>query len=367
LLGDESWDINGRLRVEELVVVENVERVAGEILARQKGRAQGVTDRVMSREVFARDLARGVGGREGAALADEDAEVLLRLLEREKLAISYDDKVVKFKPPSASRPDPITHQDITIASLKTLISALTSQCNTLSTRISSLTTSASTAIKASNRISALSALRSKKLAEKNLKSRADTLSQLEEIYTKIEQAADQVEIVGVMEASATVLKGLNTKVGGVERVEDVIEELWEEMGKADEVGQAINEPVGGREQVDDGEVDDELEAMEREEREKEAKRVRESEEKEAEVTRRRLEKTSKREDVEAEKKSRLEELESQARRLQNTRTRPEDAEQQLDASTKRLSQISIEDNEASKTHGADRIEGVKEALAEGSR
>lgn len=363
LLREGSWEVNSRLKVGELVVVENVERVAAEVLRRHESRAQGLTDRIMSREAFAKYLTSGFGDSKDVELSGKDVEILLRFLEREKLAVSYDEKVVKFKASSATRPEPITQQDITIASLKTLISTLTSQCDNLSTRISSLTATASTAIKSSNRISALSALRSKKLAEKNLKQRADTLSQLEEVYVKIEQAADQVEIVRLMDASTGVLKGLNKQVGGAERVEDVVEELREEMQKVDEVGQIINEPLEARELVDDGEIDDELEAMEQEEREMKARKIREKEDTEAEVTRRRLEEVSKRDDLQQlEKGRRLQELEGQAMSLQDSKTEQPDAEQQLDTSTKRLSQMSIEDNDPGKLHEADRTDGVQEAV-----
>jgi charged multivesicular body protein 7 len=367
LMGESSRDVDGRLRVEELVIAKNVEKIAAEVLARQAKRGTGPSDRVISREAFAKDLASGIGNHGESSLPEKDAEVLLKFLERDKMAVSYDEKIVKFKPASAGRPDAITHQDITVASLKTLISTLTSQCDTLSKRISSLTATASTEIKSSNRILALSALRSKKLAEKNLKQRADTLSQLEEIYTKIEQAADQVEIVRVMEASTGVLRGLNEEVVGVERVEDVIEELREEMGKVDEVGQIINEPVGAREQVDESEVDDELEAMEREERAKEAKRAGEREEEEAKRSRRRLEEIAQREDLgEAAKKSKLEQLERQAGGSEATRSRADGAEQQLDASTNRLSQLSVEDDGGGKRPDANGMEGVQKTVAEAS-
>ena len=65
-------------------------------------------------------------------------------------------------------------------------------------------------------MSALAALRSKKLNETALAQRTETLSQLEEVYSKVEQAADQVAIVRVMEASAGVLRNLHAEVGGVE-------------------------------------------------------------------------------------------------------------------------------------------------------
>jgi charged multivesicular body protein 7 len=94
------------------------------------------------------------------------------------------------------------------------------------------------------------------------------LAQLEQIYANIEQAADQVEVVRIMEASTIVLKGLHAEAGGTERVEDVVEELKEEMNKVDEVGKIIAEVGDPNLTVDDGEVDDELEAMERDEKEK---------------------------------------------------------------------------------------------------
>jgi charged multivesicular body protein 7 len=84
-----------------------------------------------------------------------------------------------------------------------------------------------------------------------------------------------------METSVGVLKSLNKEVGGVENVENVVERLQEGMGKVDEVGKVLEEPLVPGAVVDEGEIDDELEAMEQEER-------REKEEKEAEVTRRRL-------------------------------------------------------------------------------
>lgn len=177
----------------------------------------------------------------------------------------------------------------------------------LETRITQLSKTARNAVNSKNRASALSALRSKKLAESNLKQRSNTLAQLEEVYNKIEQASDQVEIVRVMEASAGVFKGLNKQVGGVERVEDVVEELRGEIGKVDEVGGIISESGG---MVDEGEIDDELDAMETQQR-------KESEQREAEET-----------------GKRLAELET------TERAKREDAAEDIE---KRLSQLSVEE------------------------
>jgi charged multivesicular body protein 7 len=85
-----------------------------------------------------------------------------------------------------------------------------------------------------------------------------------------------------METSVGVLKSLNKEVGSVENVENVVERLQEGMGGVYEVGKVLEEPLVPGAVVDEGEIDDELEAMEQEEK-------KEREEKEAEVTRRLLE------------------------------------------------------------------------------
>ena len=105
-----------------------------------------------------------------------------------------------------------------------------------------------------------------KVAESTLARHSEVLAQLEGVYSKIQQAADQVEIVRVMEASTGVLKSLNCKVGGVEKVQDVVEELREEMGKVEEIGDIMNGVSQGEATIGDGDVDEELEAMEREQR-----------------------------------------------------------------------------------------------------
>ena len=128
---------------------------------------------------------------------------------------------------------------------------------------------------------ALAALKSKKVAEMTLSQRYETLDQVEGVYGKIEQAADQVAVIRIMEASTGVLRSLHSQVGGVEKVEDVVENLRDEMGKVDEIGQVIEEAGRGNTVIDEDAVDEELEALERQERA-------EKEEQEAEETRRRL-------------------------------------------------------------------------------
>lgn len=225
-------------------------------------------------------------------------------------------KTIKFRD-TGDKSNSITHEDGTIASLKTVIDNLTAQITSLDKKIQELNTAAQNALRNKNKVLALSSLRSKKLAERNLKQRADTLSQVEEVYMKIEQAADQVDIVRVMQASTGVLRQLHGEIGGVERVEDVVEQLRQEMDNVDEVGNILNEagPV-----IDEGEVDDELEELESQEREARAERH-------AELTRQRLAELEKGEDAPEQQVSNTE------------KTSPAD----LDESIDRLSQMSIDD------------------------
>lgn len=270
-----------------------LQAAAKSVLDEASRTATSNTSRIFSRELFASTFASTIGVDE---LSNNDLSVLLTHLARDRSAISFSlrDQTIKFKGPTESEPSSITTEDTNIASIRTLISSLEPQIEQLTTRISELDRTAKEAVAKKNIIAAKSALRSKKLADTKLQQRTATLAQLEDVYARIEQAADQVEMVRVMEASSQTLRSLNEKTGGVEKVQDVMEGLREQMMDVDEIGQTLNEPSTGA--VDEGEVEDELEAMENIEREKveaverkerEAKEAKEAEI-QAEETKRRL-------------------------------------------------------------------------------
>lgn len=269
----------------KLVLLGNVEE-AGKAFALRTIAVKGRVESIWSRQMFMKEFGDLLGAK--TPLVDGDFEILLRFLERDKSLISYNSSTIKLRRPGEN--NVITQEDTTVATLKTLISDLEAQTQILEKRVEQLSLAARQAVEKKNRISALAALRSKKLAEATLVKRHATLAQLEEVFIKIEQAADQVDLVRIMEASTSVLAGFNKQVGGVERVDDVLEGLREQMGQVDEVGNVLAEQ--GREGVDEGEVDDELEAMEKVEKEKrdaiERKECEERENKEAEETRKRL-------------------------------------------------------------------------------
>ena len=171
-------------------------------------------------------------------------------------------QTVKFIDPHEESTS-LSDQDRTIASLKSLISHLNTQIAHLSKRIDVLSERAQTAVRTKNRVSALAALRSRKLNETTLERKSENLIQVEEMYGKIEQATDQATMVRVIEASSAVLRKLNADVGGVTKVEDVLDGLKDEMSKVDEVSGVIEAGAYSDVNIDESAVDDELEEMEK--------------------------------------------------------------------------------------------------------
>ena len=158
----------------------------------------------------------------------------------------------------------LSKEDIAIASLKSLINDLSLQLSQLTSSINELSQKARYAVMQKDRIGALASLRSKKLRESLYKNRYDTLFQLEGVYDKIEEAADQVKVIQVMKGSTDALKRLNAKVGGYENVENIIEGLREEMKTANDINDAIGDAGRDVSGLNEGEIDDELELLEKE-------------------------------------------------------------------------------------------------------
>jgi charged multivesicular body protein 7 len=212
-------------------------------------------------------------------MSQRDLEVLLTYLSRDKGLVDYDGQTIKFKPHSDGKPPKITQEDSSIASLKNLMFDIEKQVEMLAARINTLSVTARDSVSRKNRVTAVAALRSKKLAESQLAKQSAVLGQLEEVYSKIGEAADQVELMRIMEGSTGVLKSLHREIGGVERVDDVLSRLGEQMTQVDEIGNALTEINRGG-VVDEIDVEDELEALELEDQDKKEPKVVSNESKE---------------------------------------------------------------------------------------
>ncbi|KAI7764509.1 hypothetical protein LZL87_003714 [Fusarium oxysporum] len=265
-----------KLPTGQYVIVKNMEAAAkelGDLMAEKVSRFDRVFSRAQFQKAFSAALVKG------QYLTDSDLDVLLKFLSRDKEVIEYDGKTIRIK--GSGEQGGITKEDAAIASLKELTESLKHQADLLNTRINELSQTAKDAVTKKNRVAALAALKSKKIAETSLATRYATLNQLEEVSAKLEQAADNMQLVNVMEASSGALASLNAQVGGAERVDAVMDRLREQSCATDEVSAILAESTG--EVIDETALDDELEAMEAQEREKEGEKTKskEAEEKKA--------------------------------------------------------------------------------------
>ncbi|KAF4337684.1 SNF7 [Fusarium beomiforme] len=259
-----------KLPTGQYVIVKNMEAAAkelGDLMAEKVSRFDRVFSRAQFQKAFSAALVKG------QRLTDSDLDVLLKFLSRDKEVIEYDGKTIRIK--GSGEQGGITKEDAAIASLKELTESLKHQTDLLNTRIDELSQAAKDAVTKKNRVAALAALKSKKIAETSLATRYATLNQLEEVSAKLEQAADNVQFVNVMEASSGALASLNAQVGGAERVDAVMDRLREQSSATDEVSAILAESTG--EVIDESALDDELEAMEAQEREKEEEKTKSKE------------------------------------------------------------------------------------------
>ena len=83
-----------KLKSTAFVLVEALDKVAAQVLAAREKRGQSLTDRIVSREEFGQELPALCG----ASVSEEDIRILLRFLERDKQALSYNEKVCDPNP-----------------------------------------------------------------------------------------------------------------------------------------------------------------------------------------------------------------------------------------------------------------------------
>ena len=254
-----------KLGVGNFVVVKNVEVAADEILKKMSEHTS-TADRVLSKTDFLKRFSTTLNP--AAPLTSNDLDILLTFLARDKQAISYSAQTIKFKPDYELVPAPVTKEDSAIANLRDTLANINAQLQPLMEKIAAANAAAREAVAAKEMVRAKAALRSKKLAESTLAQRSEIAHQLETVYTDLQQAADQIEIVEAMRAGAAALKGLNEKVGGAEGVQGVVDAVNEQMATTEEITNIINET---NQPLDEAEIDDEFEALEKVEKEKQDK------------------------------------------------------------------------------------------------
>lgn len=108
---------------------------------------------------------------------------------------------------------------------------------------------------------ALLALRRKKYQESLLSKTDSQLEQLEKLTSSVEFALVQKDVLYGLQQGADVLKQINKEMGGLEGVEKMMEDNEEARKYQQEISDAL---AGQMSNAEEDEVEDELEALERE-------------------------------------------------------------------------------------------------------
>jgi len=115
-----------------------------------------------------------------------------------------------------------------------------------------------------NKRLALHALKRKKQYEKQLGQIDGTLSTIEFQREALENASTNTEVLSVMGTAAKALKNAHNHMD-VDKVHDLMDDIAEQQQVADELTNAISNPIGFGHDVDEDELMAELETLEHEE------------------------------------------------------------------------------------------------------
>ncbi|XP_054748916.1 charged multivesicular body protein 4b-like [Lytechinus pictus] len=115
-----------------------------------------------------------------------------------------------------------------------------------------------------NKRVAIQALKRKKKYEKQLAQVDGTLTTIETQRDALESAHSNAEVLKNMKYASTALKTAHKEMG-VEDVDDLMADVHEQMDIANEISDAISNPIGfGADDIDEDELNAELEELEQE-------------------------------------------------------------------------------------------------------
>jgi len=148
-----------------------------------------------------------------------------------------------------------------IAQLREAMEVLEKRENHLGKQMAVALNEAKKKSKAKDKRGALFQLKRKKLYEKQIDQIYGKKTNIEVQIMTLEAAAGNTEVLSAMRKGADALKR-TVKETDVDKVADVMDDINESMGLADELGEAMSVPIGP--QLDEDELSKELEDMENE-------------------------------------------------------------------------------------------------------
>lgn len=180
-----------------------------------------------------------------------DFEILLQYLERDLNKIKVSEDIIKVGT------EDITEEDISIAEIKGAISLIESKNAELQEKISKISIRLKESLNKNKSLS-LNLLKSRKIAESALSKQISSLNQLESVMYKIDESSTNLQLISAIEKGSSILKVLNKQIGGIERVEEIMNELNDEKYEVDQVSKQLATFEG---QVDDEDIELEFQEL----------------------------------------------------------------------------------------------------------
>ncbi|PPJ56062.1 hypothetical protein CBER1_02127 [Cercospora berteroae] len=162
---------------------------------------------------------------------------------------------------NSSSKNKISDQDRAILDLKIQRDKLQQYQKRITTVTNRETEIAKECLRNGNKQKALLALRRKKYQESLLSKTDQQLAQLQALTSDVEFALVQKDVLFGLQQGTAVLKEINKEIGGLDKVDMILSESEEARAYQEEVSEML---AGKMSNEDEDAVEDELEAMERE-------------------------------------------------------------------------------------------------------
>lgn len=197
-------------------------------------------------------------------LSPTDLDVLIVYLTKDVPKLSIKDDTIKLQLSVVNERDisPVTEKDRAVANMRSTVEEVIQRVDTLTVHIDSCDQRARQALesKSSNRTSlARYAVRSRKLALQSQEAALGMLTNLEKTLLSIDTAESNTQVMEALQNGVGILNSLNKEIGGAEKVAELMDELDDEMADTEDIGRQIGALASSK--IDEGDVDDELEAL----------------------------------------------------------------------------------------------------------
>ncbi|KAF8343905.1 uncharacterized protein EI90DRAFT_3284455 [Cantharellus anzutake] len=188
-------------------------------------------------------------------LAELDASVLVRYLERDLQRIVIDKEVIKFTTDGLDRQRSVTEVDVSLVKLKKVMDVLECQVQDLQSKMVECNINAKKYLIVGQKLRARSLLRFKHEISDMLDDRIKSMERIQSILLNIEKAAGNIEIMRTYDVSAKTLKALvqhpTLQLENIEHTMSLLSEALDTQADIDDSITVGNDTLGAGEAVSD--------------------------------------------------------------------------------------------------------------------